>query len=132
MVKRKQTSFRSFLTLPERKPNKIECNRGKEFYTSVFLSFLKVKNTHHCSRFTDEGPSMAEKIIRTIRVLLMKRVFEIGKASYLTELSSITRQYNNTIHPSIKLIPVQVFKKIREETVFLKHHDKKNMNQNLY
>ena len=50
-----------------RKPNKIESGRGAEFYNSVFQKFLKGKNIHHYSQFTDKGPSIAERIIRTIR-----------------------------------------------------------------
>ena len=47
--------FSSILTKSKRKP-KIESDRGGEFYSSVFQNFLKSKNIHHYSRFTEKVP----------------------------------------------------------------------------
>ena len=78
---------------------------------------MKAKNIQHYSRFTDKGPSIAEKIIRTIRNLLKKPIILAGNANWLSELASIVKQYNNTIHHSIKMIPVQPSKKSNEKIV---------------
>ena len=56
------------LTTSKRKPIKIESDRGKESYNSIFQNILKAKNIHHFSRFTDKGPSIAERVIRTIDI----------------------------------------------------------------
>ena len=64
--------FPHILTTSKRKPLKIESDRGTEFYNSVFQNFLKTKNVHHYSRYTDKGPSIAERIIGTKRNLLKK------------------------------------------------------------
>ena len=61
---------------------------------------MRKKNVHHYSRFTDKGPSIAERVIRTIRNLLKKPVFERGNANWLSELPFDIKQYNNTIHHS--------------------------------
>ena len=66
--------FSNILTTAKRKPVKIESDRGKEWYSSVFQNFLKSKNIQHYSRFTDKGPSIAERVIRTIRHLFKKPV----------------------------------------------------------
>ena len=78
--------FSNILTTSKRKPLKIESDRGTEFYNSIFQNFLKVKNIRHYSRFTDEGRSIAERVIRTIRNLLKKPIFLAGKANWLSEL----------------------------------------------
>ena len=65
----------NILTTSKRKPPKIESDRGAEFYNSIFQNFLKTKNIHHYSRFTDKGPSVADRVIRTIRNLLRKPIF---------------------------------------------------------
>ena len=39
--------FSNISSTSKRKPNKIERNRGTEFYNSHFLNFLKVKTIHH-------------------------------------------------------------------------------------
>ena len=46
--------FPNILTTSKRKPLEIESDGGSEFYNNVFQKFLKVKNIHHYSRFTDK------------------------------------------------------------------------------
>ena len=72
---------------------------------------MRSKNIHHYSRFTDKGPSIAERVIRTIRNLLKKPVFERRNANWLSELPSVIKLYKNTIHHSTKWNPVQASKK---------------------
>ena len=52
--------FSNILKTSKRKPLKIESDRGTEF--------LKSKNIQHYSRFTVKGPSIAERVIRIIRI----------------------------------------------------------------
>ena len=110
--------FSNILSSSKRKPLKIESDRGTEFYNSIFQNFLKSKSIQHYSRFTDKGPSIAERVIRTIRNLLKKPVFEKGNANWLSELSSVIKQYNNTIHHSIKMTPNQASKTSSERKVY--------------
>ena len=55
--------FSNILTKSKRKPFKVKSDRGDEFYNSIFQSFLNSKNTHYFSRFTNKGPSIAERVI---------------------------------------------------------------------
>ena len=110
--------FSNILTTSKRKPIKLESDRGTEFYNSILQNFLKVKNIHHYSRYTDKGPSIAERVIRTIRNLLKKSVFLAGEASWINELPSVIKKYNNSIHSSTKMTPVQASKKVNEKEVF--------------
>ena len=73
---------------------------------------------HHYSRFTDKGPSIAERVIRNIRNLTKKPVFEKGNANWLNELPSIIKKYNNTIHNSFRTTPVEAIKTANEEEVY--------------
>ena len=84
--------FSNILTTSKRKPLKLESDRGAEFYNSIFQNFLKSKNIQHYSRYTDKGPSIAERLIRTIRNLLKKPVFLAGNADWLSELSSVVNK----------------------------------------
>ena len=110
--------FSNILTKSKRKPNKIESDRGSEFYNSIFQNFLKSKNIQHYSRYTDKGPAIAERVIRTIRNLLKKPVFEKGNADWLSELPSVIKQYNNNIHSSTKMKPIDASKKSNEKEVY--------------
>ena len=109
--------FSNFSTNSKRKPLKIESDRGTEFYNSIFQSFLKSKNIQHYSRFTDKGPSIAERVIRTVRNLLRKPIFLAGEASWINELSPVIKKYNNTIHHSTKMTPLQASKKSNEKII---------------
>ena len=66
---------------------------------------------------TDKGPSIAERVIRTIRNLLKKPVFEKGDADWLSKLPSVSKKYNDTIHKSTKMILIQGSKKSIEKAV---------------
>ena len=84
---------------------------------------MRSKNIHHYSRFTDKGPSIAERVIRTVRNLLKKPVFLAGNADWLSELASITKQNINSFHHSIKMTPFQASKKSNEKIVYINLKD---------
>ena len=110
--------FSNILTTSKRKPLKLESDRGTEFHHSIFQNFLKSKNIQHFPRYTDKGPSIAERVIRTIRNLLKKPVFLAGNADWISELPSVVKKYNNTIHSSIKMTPNQASKTSNEKIVY--------------
>ena len=119
--------FSKILTTSKRKPLKIESDRGSEFYNNIFQNFLKSKNIQHYSRYTDKGPSIAERVIRTVRNLLKKPVFEKGNADWLSELPSVIKQYNNTVHHSTKMKPIDASKKSNEKIVYSNFQDKRKI-----
>ena len=110
--------FSNFLTTSKRSPVKLESDRGTEFYNSIFQNFLKSKNIQHYSRYTDKGPSIAERVIRTIRNLLKKPVFEKGNANWISELRSVVKKYKNTLHHSTKMKPIDASKKSNQKLVY--------------
>ena len=118
--------FSNILSTSKRKPLKIESDRGSEFYNSIFQNFLKSKNIQHYSRYTDKGPSIAERVIRTVRNLLKKPVFLAGNADWISELPSTVKQYNNTIHHSTQKTPIQASKKVNERKVYYNLKDKRS------
>ena len=119
--------FSKSLTSSQRRSLKIESDRGAQFYNSFFQNFLRGKNIQHYSRFTNKSASIVEKNIRTTRNLLKKPVLEKGNADWLSELSSVINNYNNTIHHSIKMTPIQASKKSIEKAVFDNLKDKKEI-----
>ena len=77
------------LSTSKRAPLELGSDSGKDWYNSIFQYFLKGKNFHHYSRFTEKGPSIAERVYKTIRSLLKKPVFEKGNADWINELPSV-------------------------------------------
>ena len=118
-------SFENFLINSKRKPNLIESDRGKEFYNNIFQDFLNKNDIKLYSRNTYLGAVFAERFNKTIRDLLKKPVFEQGDAKRIDILSTITKQYNNRIHSSTKLTPIQASLKKNEGYVYKNLLDKR-------
>ena len=118
-------SFENILISSKRKPNLIESDRGKEFYNNIFQDFLNKNNIKLYSRNSSFGSVFSERFNRTIRDLLKKIVFEHGDANWIDVLPTITRQYNNRIHSSIKLSPKDASLKKNEGFVYKNLLDKR-------
>ena len=89
------TEFSNILTTSKRS----ESDRGgADFCNSIFQNFLNSKTIQQNSRLTDKRPSIAERVIRIVRNLLKKPVFEKGNAIWISEFPSVMKQPNNTIH----------------------------------
>ena len=118
-------SFAHILISSKRKPNLIESDRGKEFYNNIFQDFLNKNDIKLYSRNSSVGAVFAERFNRTIRDLLKKIVFQQGDAKWIDVLPKITKQYNNRIHSSTKLTPIQASLKKNEGYVYKNLLDKR-------
>ena len=118
-------SFENILTNSKSKPNLNETDRGKEFYINIFQDFLNKNIIKLYSRNSSYGAVFAERFNRTIRDLLKKIVFQRGDANWIDVLPTITKQYNNRIHSSTKLTPIQASLKKNEGYVYKKLLDKR-------
>ena len=92
----------------ERKPNKIWIDKGSEFYNQSFKDFLKKNNTEMYSTFNEGKSVAAERFIRTLKNKIFKHMTAISKNVYFDVLDDIVNKYNNTIHRTIKMKPIQV------------------------
>ena len=120
-----KNSFENSLLSSKRKPTLIEKDRGKEFYNNIFQDFLNKNNIKLYSRNSSYGAVFAERFNRTIRDLLKKIVFEQGDAKWIDVLPTITKQYNNKVHSSTKLSPIQASLKKNEGYVYKNILDKR-------
>ena len=119
-------SFENILLDSKRKPNLIESGRGKKFYNNIFQDFLTKNNIKLYSRNSSYGAVFAGRFNRTSRDLLKKIVFEQGDANWIDVLNTITKKYNNRIHSSTKLTPIQASLKKNERFVYKNLIDKRN------
>ena len=118
-------SFENILISSKRKPNLFESDRGKEFYNNISQNFLNNNNIKLYSRDTHLGAVFAERFNKSIRDLLKKHVFEKGDGKWIDILPTITKQYNNRIHSSTKLTPIQASLKKNEGYVYKNLLDKR-------
>ena len=91
-----------------RKPNKIWVDQGSEFYNKSFKDFLKINNIEMYSTY-NEGKSVAtERFIRTLKNKIFKHMTAISKNVYFDVLDDIVNKYNNTVHRTLKMKPIDV------------------------
>ena len=96
------------IILEGRKPNKIWVDQGGEFYNNLFKRFLKINNIEMYSTYNEGKSVVAERFIRTLKNRIFKHMTAISKNVYFDVLDDIVNKYNNTVHKSIKMKPINV------------------------
>ena len=91
-----------------RKPNKIWVDQGSEFYINTFKNFLKINNIEMHSTYNEGKSVVAERFIRTLKNKIFKYITAISKNVYFDVLDNIVNKYNNTVHKTIKMKPIDV------------------------
>ena len=88
----------------ERKPNKIWVDQGSEFYNKSFKDFLKINNIKMYSTYNEGKSVVAERCIRSSKNKIFNHMTAVSK----NVLDHIVDKYNNTVHRTIKMRPVDV------------------------
>ena len=91
-----------------RKPNKIWVDQGSEFYNKSFTDFLKINNIEMYSTFNQGKSVIAERFIRTLKNKIYKHMTAVSKNVCYDALDDIVNIYNNTVHRTIKMKPIDV------------------------
>ena len=91
-----------------RKPNKIWVDQGSEFYNQSFKDFLKINNIGMYSTYNERKSVVTERFIRTLENKIFKNMTAISKNIYFDALDDMVNKYNNTVHRTIKMKPIDV------------------------
>ena len=109
----------------ERKPEKLWTDKGTEFYNKNVKKLIEIYSTEN-----EEKSSIVERWIRTMKEKMWKYFTDNNTYTYIDVLPDLVEDYNNTVHSSTKLTPVEASKKKNELTVWrnlypdrLKIHD---------
>ena len=89
-----------------RKPEKLWVDRGSEFYNKTFKSFLKEYETKLYSTYSDLNAVFIERFNRTILHIINKPMFSNGDGNWVNILNDAVLTYNNNIHSTINMTPV--------------------------
>ena len=91
-----------------RKPSKIWVAQGGEFYNKLFKRFLKINSIEMYSTYNEGKSVVAERFIRTLKSKIFKHMTAVSKNVYFDVLDDIVNKYNNTVHRTIKMKPIDV------------------------
>lgn len=86
----------------------VQVDRGTEFYNTKFKDLMKKYNLNLYSVFTEIKASLVERVIRTLRKLLVKETYKKNSPKWIDFLQEILIKYNNTVHSTIKTKPSEV------------------------
>ena len=98
--------------LRERKPCKMWVNKGKEFYNKDVQKLVALYSTEN-----EEKSCVIERFNRTIKEKMFKYFSVNNTRKYIDVLDLLVDQYNNTIHSSIKMTPIEVSREVTENKV---------------
>ena len=68
----------------------------------------KINNIEMYSTYNEGKSAIAERFIRTLKNKILKHMTAISKNVYFDVLDGIVNKYNNTIHRTIKMKPIDV------------------------
>ena len=90
------------------RPQKLQMDRGAEFYNKKFLDMLRAFGIKWYSTNSEIKAAMVERFNRTLRTR-MERVFTLqGNHRYIDILPKLLKSYNNSVHRSIGMKPADV------------------------
>ena len=97
----------------ERKPVKLWTDKGTEFKNKDVKKLIEIYNTEN-----EEKSSIVERWIRTMKEKMWKYFTDNNTYNYMSILPDLLEDYNNTVHSSIKMSPIDASKKKNELTVW--------------
>ena len=97
----------------ERKPEKLWTDKGTEFYNKDVKKLIEIYSTEN-----EEKSSVVERWIRTMKEKMWKYFTDNKTLTYMNVLPDLVEDYNNTVHSSIKMTPIEASKKKNELTVW--------------
>ena len=83
-------------------------DQGSEFCNNSFKDFLKMNNVEIYSTYNEGKSVVSERFIRTLKNQIFNHMTAISKNVYFDELDKIVKKYNNTVHRTIKMKPIDV------------------------
>ena len=97
----------------KRKPEKLWTDKGTEFKNKNVKKLIEIYSTEN-----EEKSSIAERWIRTMKEKMFKYFTDNNTYKYIDVLPDLVEDYNNTVHSSTKLTPIDASKKKNELTVW--------------
>ena len=101
-------AFQKNLDSSKRKPNKIWADQGGEFYNNLFKRLLRINGIEMYSTYNKEKSVVAERFFWALENKIFKHMTVVSKNVYFEVLEDIVKKYNNTVHRTIKMKPIDV------------------------
>ena len=101
-------AFEKILKQGRRQPNRLQTDRGKEFYNRTFQRWLDEQGIQHFSTEGDAKASVVERFNRTLKERLYRYFTAANTLRFDDVLPELVQGYNATRHRSIGMAPQDV------------------------
>ena len=101
-------AFEKIVRQGRRHPNRLQTDRGKEFYNRTFQRWLDEQGIHHFSTEGDAKASVVERFNRTLKERLYRYFTAANTLRFDNVLPQLVQGYNATRHRSIGMAPQDV------------------------
>ena len=101
-------AFDKILKQGRRHPNRLQTDRGKEFYNRTFQRWLGEQGIHHFSTEGDAKASVVERFNHTLKERLYRYFTAANTSRFDDVLPELVQGYNATRHRSIGMAPQDV------------------------
>ena len=110
------------LIFKTRKPNKIWTDAGKEFINKYFKKYLSDNNVEIYQTYNEGKAVVVERFNRTFKGKIWRYFTEYKTKTYINVLADLVSEYNNTVHSTTKLTPVDASKSENEYLIVYRNH----------
>ena len=104
--KRAVNAFMEIVNEFNRKSDKLWVDQGREFYKNLIQEWLDNNNKLMYSTHNEGKSVIAERVIKTLKAKIDKKMTANDNKSYLSYLNKLVDSYNNTYHHFINKKPI--------------------------
>ena len=99
--------FKDLFDQKQVRPERIQTDEGGEFMGSQLGKLFKEYNIHHYVTYSDRKASIVERVIRTLKNLLYKKMEFHNTYNWVELLDDVEQKYLSSYHRTIKMTPNQ-------------------------
>ena len=111
-------------------PKKIQVDKGSEFYNATVKKLLAANGVELFSTESDKKASVVERFNRTLKQRMTKLFDSTNDTKYIDKLDDMVSNYNNTVHSTIKMKPIDAIKPKNYTTLLKNYYEKKEIQKN--
>ena len=91
-----------------RVPQRLQTDKGNEFFNKEVSALLRQKGIHHFASNSDKKAAVVERFNRTLKTRIWVYFTAHQTIRYVDVLDDIVNAYNHSVHRSIRMRPVDV------------------------
>ena len=118
-------ALKDIIKISNRKCKHIWVDKGKEFYNKHFDEWLKENDIVRYSTYGEHKSAVVERFNRTLKTEMWKRFTANNTRNWIDMLDNLMKKYNNKVHSSIGMTPIDASKEENVTKVFV-YIDKKH------